>query len=257
MRISPFFIISLGLSVLVLAFITLPLAKMVLVTPISALILAFRDGEVIRAIGLSLFCALVASVLAFFFGTPLAYILARRKFKGKGLVESIVDLPIVIPHPVIGIAILSVVGQGTAMGTILSWLGVKIVGTATGIIAVLTFVGAPFYINAVKNAFEMVPARLERAARTMGASGFMAFFTVTFPLSLRSILSGFLMCSARAISEFGAVVVVAYHPMTAPVLIYERFESFGLKYSQPVAVLLIAVSLSIFIVLRIITSTKK
>ncbi|RLB03835.1 MAG: molybdenum ABC transporter permease, partial [Deltaproteobacteria bacterium] len=72
-----------------------------------------------------------------------------------------------------------------------------------------------------------------------------------------SIISGFLMCSARAISEFGAVVVVAYHPMTAPVLIYERFESFGLKYSQPVAVLLIAVSLSIFIVLRIITSTKK
>ena len=257
MRISPFFIICGVFSIFILAFISFPLAKMILAPPLSSLILALRDGEVTQAIGLSLYTALWASAISFLFGTPLAYILARKEFRGKRFVESVVDVPIVIPHPVIGIAILSAVGQGTVMGEVLRSIGVKIVGSATGIVTVLTFVGAPFYINAVKNAFEMVPVRLERVARTLGASELKAFLLVTFPLSTRSVLSGLLMCSARAISEFGAVVVVAYHPVTAPVLIYERFESFGLRYSQPVAVLLIMISLSIFIALRVITSSRR
>jgi len=161
MRVSPFFVTCGVFSILILAFISFPLAKMILAPPLSSLILALRDGEVTQAIGLSLYTALWASAISFLFGTPLAYILARRGFRGKRFIESLVDVPIVIPHPVIGIAILSAVGQGTVMGEVLRSLGVKIVGTATGIVTVLTFVGAPFYINAVKNAFEMVPVRLK------------------------------------------------------------------------------------------------
>jgi molybdate/tungstate transport system permease protein len=82
------------------------------------------------------------------------------------------------------------------------------------------------------------------------------FLRITFPLAWRSVLIGIIMCSARAISEFGAVVVVAYHPMTAPVLIYERFEAYGLKYSQPVAVWLVLVALVLFFLLRILTIKK-
>jgi len=123
-------------------------------------------------------------------------------------------------------------------------------GTVTGIVCVLTFVGLPFYINAVKTGFEAVPARLETVSRSLGASPWSTFFRITLPLAWRSMLVGLIMCMARAVSEFGAVVIVAYHPMVAPVMIYERFTAYGLKYSQPVAVGLIMVCLVLFLLLR-------
>ena len=130
-------------------------------------------------------------------------------------------------------------------------------GSVTGIITVLTFVGMPFYINSAKEGFENISPRLEKVSRSLGASMPATFFRITFPLAWRSIVVGIIMCSARAISEFGAVVIVAYHPMIAPVLIYERFESYGLKYSQPVAVWLVLICLILFIFLRILTAQKK
>ena len=185
-------------------------------------------------------------------GTPLAYVLARSRFRGKHLIESIIDLPIVIPHPVVGIAILGVAGRNHWLGQIMSELGIRIMGTTTGIIAVLTFVGMPFYINALKSGIEAVSPRLENVSRSLGASMWGTFARITFPLAWRSVLVGIIMCCARAISEFGAVVVVAYHPMIAPVLIYERYEAYGLKYSQPVAVWLVLVCLTLFLVLRVL-----
>ena len=130
-------------------------------------------------------------------------------------------------------------------------------GSVTGIVVVLTFVGLPFYVNAVKNGFEGISPRLENVSRSLGASMFSTFFRITFPLAWRSMLIGIIMCSARAISEFGAVVIVAYHPMIAPVMIYERFEAYGLKYSQPVAVWLVTICLSLFLILRILTLRNK
>jgi molybdate/tungstate transport system permease protein len=97
---------------------------------------------------------------------------------------------------------------------------------------------------------------LEKVSRSLGASMFSTFARITFPLAWRSMLIGIIMCSARAISEFGAVVIVAYHPMIAPVMIYERFEAYGLKYSQPVAVWLVSLSLILFLLLRILTLHK-
>jgi molybdate/tungstate transport system permease protein len=130
-------------------------------------------------------------------------------------------------------------------------------GSVAGIVTVLTFVGLPFYINTVKNGLEDIPDRLEKASRSLGASMSGAFFRVTLPLAWRSMLVGMIMCLARAISEFGAVVIVAYHPMTAPVMIYERFTAYGLKYSQPVAVWLILVCLALFFILRLISLPAK
>ncbi|MBE9547244.1 MAG: ABC transporter permease subunit, partial [Proteobacteria bacterium] len=120
---------------------------------------------------------------------------------------------------------------------------------------VLTFVGMPFYVNTVKNGFEAISPRLEKVSRSLGASMFSTFARITFPLAWRSMLVGIIMCSARAISEFGAVIIVAYHPMIAPVLIYERFEAYGLKYSQPVAVWLVFICLLLFLVLRVLTTS--
>ena len=138
--------------------------------------------------------------------------------------ESIIDMPIMIPHPVIGIALLSIAGRNHWIGQMLLDAGIRIMGTNTGIVAVLVFVGLPFYLNAARDGFEAVPERLEKAARTLGASPTQTFFRVTLPLAWRSLLTGMIMCMARALSEFGAVVIVAYHPMIAPVLMYERFH---------------------------------
>jgi molybdate/tungstate transport system permease protein len=248
-----FFWITISCGIIILAFILLPLIEMMTAPSFSMLKETIQDKDVVRSIWLSIYTAGLAALIAFIFGTPLAYILARTTFRGKHLIESIIDLPIVIPHPVVGIAILSVAGKNHWLGQFFSEIGIRIMGSVTGIVVVLTFVGLPFYVNAAKNGFESISPRLENVSRSLGASMFSTFSRITFPLAWRSMLIGIIMCSARAISEFGAVVVVAYHPMIAPVLLYERFESYGLKYSQPVAVWLVSVCLALFLILRILT----
>jgi molybdate/tungstate transport system permease protein len=248
-----FFWITISCGIVILAFILLPLIEMLTAPSFSMLKETFNDKDVMRSIWLSIYTAGLAALISFVFGTPLAYLLARTNFIGKRFVESIIDLPIVIPHPVVGIAILSVAGKNHWIGQLFADLGIRIMGSVTGIVTVLTFVGLPFYINAVKNGFESISPRLENVSRSLGASMFSTFFRITFPLAWRSMLIGIIMCSARAISEFGAVVIVAYHPMIAPVMLYERFEAYGLKYSQPVAVWLVSICLALFLILRILT----
>jgi molybdate/tungstate transport system permease protein len=256
MKREPFFWISVSCGIVIMAFILLPLIQLLTSPSVGMLRESIGDKDVVRSIWLSMYTAGLAALISFFFGTPLAYLLARSDFRGKRLVEGIIDLPIAIPHPVVGIAILSVAGRNHWIGQILAELGVRIMGSVTGIVTVLTFVGIPFYLNATKAGFEGISPRLEKVSRSLGASMFSTFARITFPLAWRSMLIGIIMCCARAISEFGAVVIVAYHPMIAPVLIYERFEAYGLKYSQPVAVWLVSISLILFLLLRILTLRK-
>jgi molybdate/tungstate transport system permease protein len=239
------------------AFILVPLLEMVRQPSLVDLSETLADRDVLRAIRLSLVTAGGAAAIALVLGTPLAYMLARRRFPGRKIVESIIDLPIMIPHPVVGIALLSIAGRNHPLGQLMQAAGVQIMGTVTGLIAVMTFVGLPFYINTVKAGFEEISPRLEHVSRSLGASAGGTFLRVTLPLAWRHIVVGGIMCMARAISEFGAVVIVAYHPMVAPVMIYERFTAFGLKYSQPVAVWLILVCLLLFLLLRVVSLDRK
>ncbi len=256
MKREPFFWITISCGLVIMAFILLPLIQMMGAPSVGMLIETIQDKDVVRSIWLSIYTAGLAALISFFLGTPLAYLLARSNFRGKRLVEGIIDLPIVIPHPVVGIAILSVAGRNHWIGQLLSELGIRVMGSVTGIVVVLTFVGMPFYLNATKNGFEGISPRLEKVSRSLGASMFSTFFRITFPLAWRNMLIGIIMCCARAISEFGAVVIIAYHPMVASVMIYERFETYGLKYSQPVAVWLVTVCLTLFLILRILTLPK-
>ncbi len=250
-RRDPFLWLAVASSAVIVAFILVPLVEMMTQPTLASLKETLMDRDVIRSIRLSIVTSGVAALIALVFGTPLAYLLARRRFPGKKIVESIIDLPIMIPHPVVGIALLSIAGRNHPLGRLMQSVGIEIMGTVTGLIAVLTFVGLPFYINTVKAGFEEIPPRLEHVSRSLGASAGATFFRVTLPLAWRHMVVGGIMCTARAVSEFGAVVIVAYHPMTAPVMIYERFTAYGLKYSQPVAVWLILVCLVLFLLLRI------
>lgn len=256
-RVDPFFWAAFICSTTVVMFIVLPLAEMILQPSFRDLWKALEDPDVVRSIGLSIYTSSLASIVSFIIGTPFAYLLARRRFHGKGFIESLIDLPIMIPHPIIGIAILSLAGRNHWLGRLMQEAGIHLMGTVTGIVTVLTFVGLPFYVNAVKAGFEAVPARLENVSRSLGASLAQTFFRVTFPLARRSMLVGLILCCARAISEFGAVIIVAYHPMIAPVMIYERFTAYGIRYSQPVAVWLIFICLLLFLALRLVSSVRE
>ncbi len=256
-HIDPFIWLAASSSIIIISFILFPLIEMVVQPSFADLKEAITDKDVVASIRLSIYTSSMAALISFIFGTPFAYLLARKDFAGKKFIESIVDLPIMIPHPVIGIAILSIAGKNHWFGQIMYSIGIRIMGSVTGIIVVLTFVGLPFYINSVKAGFEAVPVRLEHVSRSLGASVTSSFFRVTFPLAWKSMVVGMIMCMARAVSEFGAVVIIAYHPMIAPVMIYERFTAYGLKYSQPVAVWLILVCLCLFLLLRIFSVKKK
>ncbi len=252
-----FWFFTILLSIPLVLLIILPLGRMITTPEMADLVFTIKEKTVQAALARSLFTALMATMAAMVFGTPLAYILARKSFRGKNIIEGLVDLPIMIPHPVIGIAILSLFGRNTLPGKVLAFLNVEIMGSLTGIVMVLIFVGAPFYVNSVKSGFETIPVRLENASRSLGAGMTSTFFRVTFPMVRRHMMLGAVLCTARAISEFGAVVIVAYHPMTAPVLIYERFTAYGLKYSQCVAFWLILISLLLFISMRLLSRERK
>jgi molybdate/tungstate transport system permease protein len=217
---------------------------------------AFGDPEVLKSIGLTFGAALISTTIALVTGVPLAYLLARRTFHGKRLLEAILNLPVVIPHTAAGIALLLVFGRRGMLGQWLSPLGITFTDNVGGIVVAMLFVSLPYLVNLSRESFALVDEEYEKVAFTDGASLWQAFFNVTLPLAWRGVLGGAVMMWARGISEFGAVVILAYHPKITPVLVYERFQGFGLDAAQPIALLLILVALVVFISLRLVLLPK-
>ncbi|MGA2503883.1 MAG: ABC transporter permease [Anaerolineales bacterium] len=236
---------------LLVVFVVLPLVSTLLSTTPADFIKSFGDPEVLQSVGLTFGAAAIATALAMVTGVPLAYLLARRKFAGKRLLEAIINLPVVIPHTAAGIALLMVFGRRGLLGQWFSPLGITFTDNLGGIVVAMLFVSLPFLVNLSREAFALVDEEFEKVALIDGASQWQAFFTVTLPLAWRGVLGGAVMMWARGISEFGAVVILAYHPKIVPILVYERFEGFGLDAAQPIALLLILVALVVFISLRL------
>lgn len=257
MRFQPFQLFLILLSGIVLLFIIGPLVGMFVATSPDQLFESSKDPDVQRSIGLTLWVSMAATLAFAIGGIPLAYLLARKDFVLKRLVLGIIDLPIVIPHSAAGIAILGFVSRDSYIGKLGSMIGLNFVGAPAGIAVAMAFVSIPFLINAARDGFSAVPLRLELAALNLGASQARVFFTISLPLAWRNIVSGLILMFARGMSEFGAVIIVAYHPMITPVLIWERFSSFGINYARPVAVIFIIVSLIFFIALRFLSRTRK
>ncbi|AIS31016.1 tungstate ABC transporter permease protein [Methanobacterium formicicum] len=233
-------------------FILVPIANLMISADPSSILNNLQDKEVMSAIFISVYCALAATLIAVIFGVPLAYILARHDFAGKGFVEAVIDVPIVIPHTSSGIALLLIFTSTGVIGAPLGQLGLVFTDAIPGIVVAMLFASASFVVNSAREGFESVDPRMEKVARTLGSGSFKTFFIITLPLAVRSIVVGSIMCWARAISEFGAIIIIAYFPTTAPVLIYRRFVDFGLSESTPVAVILISLCLLLFLVVRLI-----
>ena len=240
-----------ALGACLLLFIIAPLVGLLLSTSPSSLGQALSDPEVTGSITLTLAAGLAATLVCTVFGVPLAYLLARRSFPGRALLLAIIDLPIIIPHSAAGIALLTVLGRNAWPGGALEAWGMGVVGRISGVAAAMAFVSLPFLVNAAREGFGAVPERLEKVARTLGASPARVFFTISLPMAWRAIVSGMVLMGGRGISEFGAVIIIAYYPMTTPVLVYQRFNDYGLESAEAVAVVLLVVCVALFAALRL------
>ena len=238
-------------------FIALPLLSMILKSTPKNLLLAFTDPEAMRSIGLSFLSAGIATCIGVCGGVPLAFLLARNKFAGSEVVKAIINLPLVVPHTAAGIALLLVFGRNGILGSWLEPLGIVFTDNISGIVVAMLFVSLPFLVNSSSEAFRMVDTSLEKAAMVDGAGMWRTFWFVSLPLSWKGVLSGMLMMWARGISEFGAVVILSYHPKVASVLVFERFQGFGLKSALPVALLLVLGSVIIFSVIQWLLSNSR
>ena len=234
------------LSIIIISFLSLPILKLIFNIPISTYLETIKDKEVISSIILTMKVSFFAVLFVLLTGLPLAYLIARYEFKGKSLIESIIDIPTMIPHTAAGIALLFTFGKIF-----------PIIDTTFGIMLAMMFLSAPYLINSAKEGFRKVDIKLENSARILGANPFWTFLKITIPNARKDIVNGMLLMWARGLGEFGAVVIIAYHPMVAPVLIYDRYTSFGLKYSAPVAAVMIIVSIFIFLIIRKINNSIK
>ena len=244
-------------GLLLLLFILLPLVATIFASSPGEFVEGVADMGVLTSLWLTFLAALTATAIAFVLGVPLAYLLARRDFVGKGLVEGIIDLPIMIPHTAAGVALIMVFGRRGLLGEPLAGLGLFFTENFAGIVVAMLFVGLPLLVDTARETFALVDRRLEGVARTLGATPWSAFRRVTLPLAWRGILAGAVMMWARGISEFGAVVLLAYNPKTISVLIYERFGGFGLDAAVPVTALLLILGLLILVLLRAVLLPRR
>jgi molybdate/tungstate transport system permease protein len=233
-------------------FVVGPLLRLLMESTPTSLADGLRDSELRDSIALTVLTATGATLIAALLGIPLAYLLARQRFPGRRLVQGLVDLPVVIPHPVAGMALLLFLGRRSPVGGTLAQLGLEFVSHVPGIIAAMLFVSAPILVSGAREAFRSVDPQLERVARTLGDTGWGAFRRVTMPLAARGILAGAILAWARSVSEFGSIVILTYNPKVASIFIYDRFTAFGLQAAVPAAVILLLIALLVFVLVRVL-----
>ena len=207
----------------------------------------------LSALKLSLLTSIISVGLALLTGTPLAYLLAHWKFPGRTLIDMLVDLPVVLPPAVAGIALLMAFGRMGIFGAWLSAIGITIPFTTAAVVIAQTFVSAPFLVRSARVGFAAIDLQQQEAARLEGANEWQVFRFVMFPLAGRAILTGIILAWTRALGEFGATILFAGNlegkTQTMPLAIYIGFEE-NIKIALVLSVMLLAVSLMFLALLR-------
>jgi molybdate transport system permease protein len=218
--------VALGTAVL---FLTVPVIAIFADTAPRDLVDSLGDPSARDALRLSLETSAIALALIVLVGTPAAYLLATRSFRGKSLVVTLVELPLVLPPAVAGIALLASLGPSGILGGLVEDAGVRLVLATAGVVVALTFVAAPFYVRQAQAAFGAVDARLLEASRTLGSTEARTFWRVALPVARQGLLAGAALALGRALGEFGATLMFAGSfrgvTQTVPLAIYERFAT--------------------------------
>ena len=239
-----------GSAALLLVLLVLPVGALVVRGGVAGVQQLMVDRELQHALALTAVAATIATLATGLLGTPLAYLLARGRMPAGSVIGALIEVPLVIPHPVAGIALLLAFGHASPAGAALARVGLGIVGSPLGIGLAMLFVSAPLYVSAAREAIARVDRRFEDVARTLGDSRWRAVHRVTLPLAGRGLAAAAVVMWARAVSEFGAIVILTYNPKVASVLSYDRFTAFGLDAALPVAAVLVLLAIIPLAVLR-------
>jgi molybdate/tungstate transport system permease protein len=227
-----------------------PLIHLAMQDSVQTLWRTLARHDVASAIWLSLLTSTLATAALAVWAVPLAYALARVDFPGKRWALALVDVPILVPQSVAGVALIVLLGPGSVLGSALEKAGLPISGSLLGIVLAQVFVAAPFLVKTAMTAFEGVPLQYEFASRSLGASPAATFAHIAVPLASRGIVVGATLAWARAVSEFGCIVLFASSPVTAPILVHTEFLRAGASESRPIAIVLLVICLWIFVMLQ-------
>jgi molybdate transport system permease protein len=226
--VKPFSIVLAGSLAVALLFLTVPVAAIFLDTSPAELVRSLGEEGALEALRLSLVCSTAALALIVLFGTPAAWLLATRRFRGRALVITLVELPLVLPPAVAGIGLLAAFGRFGLLGGALEFLGLTIPFTQVAVVLAITFVASPFYLRAAISAFEAIDPSLTGAARTLGAGPGRTFFRIALPLAAGGLGGGWALAFARGIGEFGATIMFAGSlqgvTQTLSLAVYEQFD---------------------------------
>ena len=242
-------------AVVLVLFLALPVVALVARAAGAGLLADAVGSRIVPdALLLSLVTTAASLGLAVCLGTPLAFALARRRFRGAALVEALVDLPIVLPPAVAGLALLLLLGRRGWLGEPLAAVGVALPFTTVAVVLAQTFVAAPFFVRAARTGFAGVERDLEDAARVDGASEARVIRHVTLPLAAPALAAGLVMTWARALGEFGATIMfagnVAGRTQTLPLVVYGEFQGGDLEASIAAAAILVLAALGVLVAVR-------
>jgi molybdate transport system permease protein len=236
-----------------LLFIAIPIVSIFLRTSLTDLLVNLNQSQVIEAVNLSLRTSLVSIVVTWIVGTPVAYLLAQRRFRLYRFVDTLIDLPTVLPPAVAGVALLTAFGRRGLLGPWLETMGVSIPFTFIAVVMAQTFLAAPFYVKAAAIGFSAIDSELKEAAALDGANRWQIFRHITLPLSWMALLSGSVMTWARALGEFGATIIFAGNfpgrTQTMPLAIYIGFE-IDLNVALTLAIILISFSFLTLVIVK-------
>jgi molybdate transport system permease protein len=256
----PFTLVLGGTLAVALVFLTLPIVAIFVDTSPSELLSSLDDEGALDALWLSLETSLVAVALIIAFGTPAAYLLATRRFKGRSLVITLTELPLVLPPAVAGIALLAAVGPSGILGEAVDDAGLQLVFAKAGVVAALTFVAAPYYLRQAEAAFGALDRSWLEASRTLGAGEARTFARVAIPAAMPGLVAGLALAWGRALGEFGATLMFAGSlrgvTQTVPLAIYERFST-DFTAALALSAVLVAVSAAILLTVKLATSESR
>jgi molybdate transport system permease protein len=244
-------------AAVVVFFLAVPLLTVLLRTAESISEIDSDTRDIMRqAMRLTLATTAVSLFLTILLGSPLAFILARRRFRGARVVDTLVDLPIVLPPAVAGLALLLTFGRRGLLGESLDAAGITISFSTAAVVMAQCFVAAPFYIRSAKAGFTAVYRDSEEAAAVDGADRWRVFRDITLPLALPALSAGTVLAWARAVGEFGATILFAGNfpgrTQTVPLAIYGRYEAGDMTTALVLSSVLLAVSMGILFVLRMV-----
>ena len=252
-------VLTAALIFIFLIFITVPLISLFTKISIGDMVTALTSESALAALSLSAVTAVISTVVVVIFGTPLAYINARVNYPGRYIVDTLTDLPIVLPPTVAGLALLTAFGANGMIGHYFSLFGIKIAFTTLAVVIAQIFVASPFYIRQARASFEAVDVEFEYASRTLGAGSASTFFRVTLPLASGSLMSGIIMTFARALGEFGATMMFAGNlpgkTQTMPLAIYGQMQS-DMSVSIALSIVLVIFSFAIILAVKYIGSLE-